>query len=109
MAVTFLNIEETLSCIPRRLYCFHCDDYFQHVLFLQEEGRLVLKAIVLWMAWTVDEKAPDIKKSFDSLRFVRIPDVGIYWNGFQATYPIEIPRQHLLASRVARLRYQLVR
>ena len=91
----------------RQLYCFHCDDYFQHVVFLQEEERLVLQELIPSMAWTV-EQVGGVQRSFDPLRFMRIPDVGIFWNGFHATYPLPVPQHHIQASRVCRLRRQLV-
>ena len=108
LAVTFLNLDTTLSCEPRRLYCFHCDNHYHSPLFLQEEERLLLKKTLPLFSWSVNEKSPEIRRSFDPLRFIRLPDVGIFWNGFHATYPIDIPRHHLVAARAARLRYQLV-
>ncbi|KAL7572012.1 hypothetical protein ACA910_001667 [Epithemia clementina (nom. ined.)] len=91
----------------RLLYCFHCDEYCQHVLFLEEEERLALDELLPWMAWDADDLG-SVQRSFDPLRFVKIPDIGIFWNGFHATYPISIPHHHIQASRICRLRRQLV-
>eukprot|EP00523_Entomoneis_sp_CCMP467_P005738 CAMPEP_0168752468 /NCGR_PEP_ID=MMETSP0724-20121128/18402_1 /TAXON_ID=265536 /ORGANISM="Amphiprora sp., Strain CCMP467" /LENGTH=1494 /DNA_ID=CAMNT_0008800719 /DNA_START=25 /DNA_END=4510 /DNA_ORIENTATION=+ len=105
LAVTFRSVNENLR---RELYCYHCDTFFQHPLFLQEDERLLLAKIFPYMTWQVDEKSYAIQRSFDPLNFMRVPGFGIFWNGFRATYPAPVPRHHTLAACICRLRYQIV-
>ena len=116
LAVTGLKVSDASNTFevsssilqPRRqLYCFHCDEFYQHVVFLQEEERMAVQKLLPWMSWDT-KSLKTHQRSFDPLRFTRIPGVGIFWTGFQATYPLNVPNHHIQASRICRLRRQLV-
>ena len=52
------------------------------------------------MAW----KEHPLQRSFDALRFMRIPDHGIVWRGMFATYPPLVPHEHVESGRLCRWR-----
>jgi hypothetical protein len=56
-----------------------------------------------WMAWADH----GIQRSFDALQFLHIRDVGIIWKGMKATYPIMVPKEHVLATQLCRDRYSM--
>lgn len=45
-----------------------------------------------------------MQRSFDALQFVHIRDLGIFWRGMQATYPVLVPLEHIRAARLCRER-----
>ena len=77
-----------------KLYCFDCDDFIQHEIFSRELLRLDLAEKLPWLSWA-DQP---VHRSFDAMRFVDIPEVGIVWNGMVAAYPSTVPSYHLEAS-----------
>eukprot|EP00977_Amphora_coffeiformis_P007979 scaffold1803_cov92-Amphora_coffeaeformis.AAC.2 len=77
------------------LYCFDCDAFIRHEIFDQEMLRLDLNEKLPWLAWG----DRPIARSFDAMRFINIPDVGIVWNGMVAAYPSTIPSYHLEGSQ----------
>lgn len=56
-----------------------------------------------WMGW----KDHPVQRSFDALRFMRLPDQGVVWSGMFATYPPLVPPAHVRAARLC-MRRQLL-
>ena len=77
------------------LYCFDCDNFIRHEIFDQEMLRLDLNEKLPWLAWG----DRPVARSFDAMRFINIPDVGIVWNGMIAAYPSTIQSYHLEGSQ----------
>lgn len=83
-----------------RVYCFQCGDFVYHEIFEKEKERIDLTEKFPWQAW----KEHPVQRSFDALQFLHIRDLGIFWSGMQATYPIAVPREHSRAAQLCRER-----
>jgi ubiquitin carboxyl-terminal hydrolase 22/27/51 len=87
-----------VSCGERaQLFCFKCGDFVSHPLFDQERERLELSEKIPLMSW----KAHRIYRSFDAFQFLDTQDHGIVWRGLIATYPVLVPKEHILAAQLS--------
>ena len=96
-----LSSSLAVTCGPRaKIICFKCGDFVTHPVFTQEKERIDLSQELPWMGW----KEHSLQRSFDPLRFMRIPDQGIFWRGMFATYPPLVPQEHVESGRLCRWR-----
>jgi hypothetical protein len=103
--VAFVRSNQAVTCGEQdRIYCFQCGDFVTHEIFEQEQERIDISETFPWMGW----KDYPVQRSFDALRFMRIPDQGIVWSGMYATYPPLIPNEHLMASRLSMRRQRFM-
>jgi hypothetical protein len=79
------------------VYCFSCSDFVRHEIFDQERHRIDLTEMLPWMAW----KEHPVQRSFEALQFLHIKDLGIFWTGMQARYPVLVPEHHMAASTLS--------
>lgn len=72
--------------------------------FPTERLRTDLEFHLPWMAW----KAHPVQRSLDALRSFSYEMGLLVWRGVQPTYPVLVPRRHLVASKASRLRQALL-
>jgi hypothetical protein len=93
-----LELFAAVTCGPRaQVYCFSCGDFVRHEIFDQERHRIDLTETLPWMAW----KEHPVQRSFEALQFLHIKDLGIFWTGMRARYPVLVPEHHVAASTLS--------
>lgn len=83
-----------------QLYCFECNNFVRHEIFDQEKQRIDVAEALPWLAW----KEQPVQRSFEALQFLHVHDLGIFWTGMRATYPILVPNVHKRAAWLSRER-----